>query len=114
MTMKKPNNPLSPVFDVRTSSGAQAVGNSWGADRPIACFTESAPSGLTANLDAGCSTDPIGTILGWSWDFGDSTTSALGPTVSHLYAGAGTYVVTLVVINDQNVPSVAFVDNVTV
>jgi len=38
------------------------------------------------------------TITTWAWDFGDgTTTSASVPTVSHLYATANTYVVSLTV-----------------
>jgi PKD repeat protein len=46
------------------------------------------------------STDSDGTIAIWSWDFGDGNSStAQNPT--HIYATAGTYTVTLTVIDDD-------------
>ncbi len=41
-------------------------------------------------------TDPDDDIVSWMWDFGDATT-ATGPSVSHLYASTGDYLVTLTV-----------------
>lgn len=46
------------------------------------------------------STDSDGTIVSWSWDFGDSSTSTLqNPT--HQYTTAATYTVTLTVTDDD-------------
>ncbi|MGK2851942.1 MAG: PKD domain-containing protein [Candidatus Limnocylindrales bacterium] len=62
---------------------------------PVAVMTSSS-SGLTVSFDAsGSSSNPTE----WNWDFGDGNTSIDGPTVSHTYAVAGTYTVTLTVIN---------------
>jgi len=53
------------------------------------------------------STDPDGTIVSWSWDFGDGNTSTLQHP-SHTYAAAGTYTVTLIVTdNDDATDSVS-------
>lgn len=46
------------------------------------------------------SSDPDGTIVSWSWDFGDTTTSDM-QNPSHAYASAGTYMVTLTVSDDR-------------
>ena len=62
---------------------------------PTAAFAVSA-SGLDISGDASASTDQEGPISSYAWDFGDATTGS-GSTVSHSYAAAGTYVVTLVV-----------------
>jgi TolB protein len=63
--------------------------------QPIASFT-SACSGLTCSFDGSNSSDPDGTITNYAWNFGDGTTSS-GSTVSHTYATAGTYPITLTV-----------------
>ena len=62
---------------------------------PAASFT-SACSGLTCTFDGSGSSDPDGTIRSLAWNFGDGTTGS-GPTVSHTYAAAGTYMATLTV-----------------
>jgi len=46
------------------------------------------------------STDPDGTVVSWSWTFGDGTTSALQNSV-HQYADGGTYTVTLEATDDD-------------
>ncbi len=55
---------------------------------------------LTLAVDAGTSSDPDGTISTYSWDFGDNAT-ATGATASHNYAEAGTYQVTLTVVDSD-------------
>ena len=45
------------------------------------------------------STDPDGSIVSWSWDFGDGVTSPDQSPV-HTYAAGGTYSVTLTVTDD--------------
>ena len=62
---------------------------------PTAAFTAGA-TGLTAALDGRGSTDADGTIASYAWNFGDGSTGT-GATVSHPYAAAGTYQVTLTV-----------------
>jgi PKD domain/Beta-propeller repeat len=62
---------------------------------PVASFA-SACRGLTCSFDGSASSDPDGTITGYSWNFGDGTTGT-GPTVSHTYAAAATYAVMLTV-----------------
>ncbi|WP_345432833.1 PKD domain-containing protein, partial [Modestobacter marinus] len=66
---------------------------------PTAAFT-SAVDGLSATLDASGSSDRDGQVLSWSWTLGDGAT-ATGTTVSHTYAEAGTYPVTLTVTDDD-------------
>jgi len=61
------------------------------APGPVANFTYSL-SGTTASfVDA--STDPVGAVTAWSWNFGDGTTSTLRNPV-HTYAAEATYTVT--------------------
>ena len=70
---------------------------------PVANFTESAHTvytGENIDFDASGSHDPDGTIVSYSWDFGDGNT-ATGATVSHAYADNGSYVVNLTVTDDD-------------
>lgn len=65
---------------------------------PTAAFTSST-EGLTVQLDASSSSDTDGTLASYSWDFGDGT-GGNGVTVAHTYAEAGTYQVSLTVVDD--------------
>jgi PKD repeat protein len=70
---------------------------------PIAIFVYSPDvtnTGEEINFDASSSYDPDGTIMSYSWDFGDGTTSS-GATVSHSYEENGKYTVTLTVVDDD-------------
>ncbi len=66
---------------------------------PSAGFTV-AVTNLTAAFDAAASSDPDGTISTYSWDFGDAATGT-GITASHSYLKAGTYQVTLTVLDSD-------------
>ncbi|HDQ05442.1 MAG TPA: PKD domain-containing protein, partial [Candidatus Bathyarchaeota archaeon] len=64
---------------------------------PVASFTESAEvvdTEETISFDASDSSDPDGTIVDYSWDFGDGTKGS-GVSVQHAYSQDGTYTVTL-------------------
>jgi PKD repeat protein len=66
---------------------------------PVATFTPSSTSGPTGTpitFDGTGSYDPDGTIITWSWIFGDTTTGS-GSVVAHTFTTAGTYTVTLTV-----------------
>ena len=67
---------------------------------PQAAFTTSGPleEGATQSFDASEST---GTNLTYSWDFDDGETAA-GEQTTHVYAQAGTYTVTLTVVDDND------------
>ncbi|MFC2168338.1 PKD domain-containing protein [Acidobacteriota bacterium] len=54
-----------------------------------------------------------GSITGWSWDFGDSSTSTL-QNPPHTYASAGTYTVSLTVTGPGGIDSKTEVDYITV
>lgn len=71
-----------------------------GVDRPpVAAFTFDC-DGLTCTFDGRSSTDDVA-VAAWDWQFGDGNT-ANGDTVSHTYAGAGDYTVTLTVTDTAN------------
>jgi PKD repeat protein len=70
---------------------------------PIASFTENATTVKTGELiqfDASASYDPDGTIVSYTWNFGDGATAS-GITVTHAYADDGTYTVTLTVTDND-------------
>lgn len=67
---------------------------------PIASFT-STVNARTVNVNAGASSDPDGTIAGYSWNWGDGTPAGTGATASHTYAAAGDYTVTLTVTDNE-------------
>ena len=66
---------------------------------PTAAFS-SGHVDLTATFDASASSDPDGTIVSHAWDFGDGT-QGNGATTAHTYLAAGTYDVTLTVVDDR-------------
>jgi chitodextrinase len=66
-------------------------------DQPTASFTASpnpATPGSGVAFNGSASSDPDGSIVAYSWQFGDGGTGG-GVTPSHAYAGAGSYLVTL-------------------
>jgi subtilisin len=56
---------------------------------------------LNCTFDGSGSTDSDGTIVAYSWTFGDGTTGS-GASVSHAYTQPGTYNVTLTVTDDDS------------
>jgi PKD repeat protein len=78
---------------------------------PVASFTESGETVYveeSINFDASGSYDPDGSIVSYSWDFGDGTT-ATGVTVSNAYIYAGSYTVTLTVTDNRGATNTASV-----
>ena len=81
-----------------TDSGSATCHGSAANEPPVAAFTAQCTGLDCAFTDA--STDPDGSIVTWSWSFGDGTTSAArSPT--HHYATSGSYTVSLTVTDDQ-------------
>jgi PKD repeat protein len=72
------------------------------AQPPIASFTHSGGpiAGQLVTFDASQSNDPDGTILGYSWNYGDGSTGT-GKFPFHAYAASGTYQVTLTTTDDD-------------
>lgn len=77
---------------------------------PSAVFTFS-PSNPSSNqtitFNASNSSDLDGTIISYSWDFGDYT-NATGVIVAHAYENSGTYTVTLTVIDNDGEEYIIF------
>ena len=70
---------------------------------PVAAFTltpNTPVAGQPIAFDASGSSDPDGTIVKYSWEFGDGTPLATGATVTHTFTAPGTYTVTLWVTDD--------------
>src|SRR6185437_9302967 len=72
-------------------------------DNPAASFTapQVVAPGDQASFDASASSDSLGTITDYSWDFGDGQTFDAGstPTATHTYPSRGPYTVTLTITN---------------
>ncbi len=66
---------------------------------PVAAFT-AATLGLNVTVDASASYDLVGEIVDYSWSFGDGEYGS-GMIVTHGYAVAGDYIVTLCVSDNQ-------------
>lgn len=72
-----------------------------GNQPPTASFTHNCgTTSLTCTFDGSASSDPDGTVVSHSWNFGDGTTGS-GATVTKTFAAAGTYTVTLTVTDDD-------------
>jgi PKD repeat protein len=82
------------LCDTATVSITVTVAN----DPPTASFSYSTAYLTTSFTDT--STDSDGTIASWVWDFGDTNSSTV-QNPSHSYAAAGTYTVSLTVMDDD-------------
>lgn len=95
------------------SSTSQVTVNVIAPQPPIAVIKVSSNKGavpFTPTLDSSASSDPQGLALTYQWNFGDGSTSgilATGGQVSHTYAKAGQYTVTLTVTDSVNLSSSA-------
>ncbi|MGB1587107.1 MAG: LamG-like jellyroll fold domain-containing protein [Thermoplasmatota archaeon] len=71
-----------------------------GANLPPSAAFDATCSMPTCIFDGAASTDPDGAIIDYQWDFGDGQTGS-GVLTNHNYAAAGTYDVTLRIIDDN-------------
>jgi PKD repeat protein len=81
-----------------TVTHAVTVNGGTGNQNPVASFTLT--SACTAGTPCGfhsTSTDPDGQPAAWQWNFGDQTALGDGEDVTHTFAAAGTFTVTLTV-----------------
>jgi MYXO-CTERM domain-containing protein len=62
--------------------------------------SRSVVAGQAISFDGSGSTDSDGAIVSYTWSFGDGT-SATGISATHTYAAAGTYLLTLTVVDDR-------------
>src|SRR5262249_36083366 len=78
-----------------TGTQSQSVTVTAANQPPTASFTNSCTD-LTCTFNASASTDSDGSIVSYSWFFGDGRTGS-GVTITHTYTTPGTYGVTLIV-----------------
>ncbi len=74
-----------------------------GLQAPVAAVTHNATAGIapmTVNFDASGSTDADGSIVSYSWNFGDGS-SATGASASHVFNAPGDYNVSLTVTDND-------------
>lgn len=72
--------------------------------KPTALISTHLPGGdapITISFDGSKSSDPDGTITGYSWNFGDGSTPGSGQTTQHTYTYEGIYTVSLLVTDDK-------------
>src|SRR5206468_6658329 len=82
-----------------TNSHSQGVTVTAANQPPVANFTSSCTA-LTCNFTS-TSSDPDGSIAGYSWNFGDGSPAVTTQNPSHTYGAGGTYTVTLTVTDNQ-------------
>jgi hypothetical protein len=102
--------PNSQIDDGETvaSNELQILGPTQNGELPVADpngpYTGTV--GVPVAFDGSGSLDPDGTIISYIWDYGEGTTdSGVAPT--HTYAAAGTYTVTLTVLDDDGLTDTA-------
>ena len=88
----------------KSHTSAQAVTVGAGL-LPTAAFTASPTGALVGQavvFNASTSTAGVGhTVTGFFWEFGDNTPAASGQVVTHAFLNAGSYVVTLTVVDEE-------------
>src|SRR5216117_548773 len=82
-----------------TNSSSQSVTVTAANQPPLASFTNSC-NGLTCTFTS-TSSDPDGSIAGYSWNFGDGSPEVTTQNASHTYAAGGSYTVQLTVTDNQ-------------
>jgi prepilin-type N-terminal cleavage/methylation domain-containing protein len=92
---------LTVVDDAGASASVtQFISVNLGNANPAAQFTHTCTA-LACSFNGSASFDVDGTIEAYQWDFGDGASSSSGPTTTHTYASAGSYAVSLTVVDDE-------------
>ncbi len=100
----------SAVITATTADGAKTASSTltvFANSKPVARITATPVTGtapLAVSFNANTSTDPDAGdfILGYEWDFGDGSAKSNANAPSHTYAAAGSYTVTLRVMDNNN------------
>ncbi|MCF6281733.1 MAG: PKD domain-containing protein [Candidatus Polarisedimenticolaceae bacterium] len=85
-------------MDMATTTATIGAGNQPPTANPMGPYTGT--TGTAVMFDGSSSMDSDGTIVSYSWDFGDGSAGST-PTPSHTYATQGTYNITLTVVDDS-------------
>jgi len=101
-----------PNGDVCATGGYDALITCWrpaatANQPPTAVMTAtptSGPSPLTVTFDGSASSDADGSIVAWSWSFGDGQFN-VGRTTAHMYPGPATYTASLTVTDNGGATS---------
>ncbi len=96
------------LFTTATANAADFTGSlisvsitdSAGANKAPSAVINYTKDGNTVVFNASKSNDPDGSIVKYTWDFGDST-QASGLTAAHNYSAGGVYNVSLTVVDDK-------------
>ncbi|MEY3007251.1 MAG: hypothetical protein RI942_1593, partial [Pseudomonadota bacterium] len=94
-----PDGILEPLLDVSSFSPTMVGGGPIENQKPIASFSFSCTD-LSCDFDASNSIDSDGSLIGYDWNFGDGS-SQDGVTASHTFNLAGSYDVTLTVLDNE-------------
>jgi PKD repeat protein len=112
-TLAHPIQPVLTRFGVEVETDLnQCTGGGTPSNLPPTADFSFTTLGLTADFTDG-SSDSDGSVVGWSWDFGDGNGSTAQNPPSHTYAASGTYSVSLTVTDDDG-DTDALSQNVTV
>ena len=101
----------SPTGAVLFSFAVSVTASASGNQPPAAKFGRFA-TGLSVSFDASASSDSDGTIISYAWNFGDGGVGS-GSGITHGFASAGIYTVTLTVTDDKGATA-SIVQNITV
>lgn len=91
---------INPAAAISSSLGGGGTTESSTNELPVASFTSNCTE-LSCDFDASGSFDNDGSILSYSWDFGDGN-SGNGLNVTHQYTTGNSYTVTLTVTDNSN------------
>jgi len=113
-----------PTFTVKakdaaahvTASAALSVKSNCAPTAVLNASAYTVESGVPVTFDCVGSTDPDAGdfILGFTWDFGDGTPLSKANGGTHIYAGPGTYEVSLMVMDNRNFYSAPVTKTITV
>jgi PKD repeat protein len=101
------DQPSTAVYAARAALAHRILelkGGSLPSNRTPIAAIDAATTGLTVEVDGSGSHDPDGSIVSWMWTWGDGSHSS-GPTSSHTYQSAGSYPITLHIVDNAGAGS---------
>jgi len=111
MRRRSPSFLFVPVAFVLGAAGCGGGGSGGGSDLPVAANTPpqpaftvtptNGPAPLTVTFDGSSSNDADGTIVTYSWSFGDGTADAVGSRSDHIFTASGSFSAALTVTDNR-------------